>query len=169
MLAGLSDTRDLNFSDCHGLSGLTELLLDADHLLDQPRLVLAAQQFVSITCDENTRSFAEWSCGVPDGAGETPGLMLGIAGIGYALLRLLDGAWSCDYRPSSSARFSRPAFFKASRSTYSICAFTERSSSSDQRFMALRMSSLIRSGYAFLAATSVPAPQGLSFSTNYLR
>src|SRR5699024_3324053 len=40
----------------------------------------------------------------------------------------------------------RPALRSASRSTYSICAFRLRSSSSDQRCTAARISALMRSG-----------------------
>ena len=50
--------------------------------------------------------------------------------------------------------FNRPDFRSASRNTYSIWALTDRSSSSDQRFMASSTSGLMRSGYDFLAATS---------------
>src|SRR5688500_18586198 len=41
---------------------------------------------------------------------------------------------------------SRPALRSASRSTYSICALSERNSSSDQRCAAARTSALMRSG-----------------------
>src|SRR5690554_7541695 len=43
----------------------------------------------------------------------------------------------------------RPALRSASRSTYSICAFRLRSSSSDQRWTAARISALMRSGWLF--------------------
>ena len=74
-----------NHSLCHGDLGNLELLLQADQLLDDGRW--------RRRCDELAvgilKSMADhrWICGVPSGV-ETPGLMTGLAGIGYGLLRL---------------------------------------------------------------------------------
>lgn len=79
-----------NHSLCHGALGDIETLLtgalamgDADEkdVLERAR-----------ACAANVlahRDAAEWRCGVPMGV-ETPGLMPGLAGIGYGLLRLAD-------------------------------------------------------------------------------
>ncbi len=76
-----------NHSLCHGDLGNLELLLQASLTLDNPHLYdqvdrLASIIFVSI----NQHG---WLCGVPLKV-ETPGLMTGLAGIGYGLLRLAE-------------------------------------------------------------------------------
>ncbi|HEU0048056.1 MAG TPA: lanthionine synthetase LanC family protein, partial [Nitrososphaera sp.] len=72
---------------CHGDLGNMELLLEASNVVPDPRLRADLNRFVS-------RVFASikqfgWVCGIPDGL-ETPGLMTGLAGIGYGLLRLAE-------------------------------------------------------------------------------
>src|SRR5690606_29155511 len=57
---------------------------------------------------------------------------------------LAHALFSCEVDGVAFGR--RPALRSASRSTYSICALTLRSSSSAQRCTAARMSALIRSG-----------------------
>ncbi|CAN5852154.1 N/A [soil metagenome] len=70
---------------CHGDLGNVELLvkaataLDADHWLAEARRLAG-----SILADQAAHG---WRCGVPGGV-ETPGLMVGLAGIGYELLRI---------------------------------------------------------------------------------
>ena len=85
--SGMS-ARLADLSLCHGAAGNAELLLEADsHADDEARGLAealgreAAQRFGDGTFP--------WPCGVP-GGGETPGLMLGLAGIGYFFLRLHD-------------------------------------------------------------------------------
>lgn len=77
----------LNHSLCHGDMGNLELLLRAgevyaegemDDELDRLKAALAA-----------SLSGGKWACGTPTGI-ETPGLMTGLAGIGYGLLRLAE-------------------------------------------------------------------------------
>jgi type 2 lantibiotic biosynthesis protein LanM len=78
-----------NHSLCHGDLGNLETLLVASQVLDDPRWPaqvnrLAAMILESIECDG-------WICANPLGV-ETPGLMTGLAGIGYELLRLAEPA-----------------------------------------------------------------------------
>jgi lantibiotic modifying enzyme len=75
-----------NFSLCHGDLGNLELLLHAAEKLD-PGWREAVDQMAAIVVEALDRE--GWLCGVPLGV-ETPGLMTGIAGIGYGLLRLTE-------------------------------------------------------------------------------
>jgi len=74
-----------NHSLCHGSLGNIGALLTAAEALQDPRLTEAARQAGSQLVRQVQGQ--AWRCGVPDGA-ETPGLMTGLAGIGYGLLRL---------------------------------------------------------------------------------
>ena len=80
-----------NFSLCHGDGGNADLLLLGADLLRRPELRKEAESAAIRALDrfEDTRS--PWPCGVPS-AGESPNLMLGLAGIGYFFLRLHDSA-----------------------------------------------------------------------------
>jgi type 2 lantibiotic biosynthesis protein LanM len=75
----------LNHSLCHGSLGNIDLLLTAAHVLnrqeDHERLGLALSQVVKSIETHG------WATGVPLGV-EIPGLMTGLAGMGYELLRL---------------------------------------------------------------------------------
>ena len=70
-----------NHSLCHGDFGSLELLLAAGH--DE-----AADRGAAVLASIDRHG---WRCGVPTGA-ETPGLLAGLAGIGYGLLRAADPA-----------------------------------------------------------------------------
>lgn len=72
---------------CHGDFGNLELLLQAGHRLNDPTLLTQAYQLASLILDGAEKQ--GWLCGVPFNV-ETPGLMTGLAGIGYGLLRLAD-------------------------------------------------------------------------------
>ena len=73
-----------NHSLCHGDLGNLELLLQAGQVLPNPQWKLRTGRIASMILESiETRG---WVCGVPLGA-ETPGLMTGLAGIGYGLLR----------------------------------------------------------------------------------
>jgi lantibiotic modifying enzyme len=78
-----------NFSLCHGDGGNGDLLIMASDLLGRPEL----RQVVEISADRALNHFEDarmpWPCGVM-GAGETPNLLLGLAGIGHYFLRLYD-------------------------------------------------------------------------------
>jgi len=72
---------------CHGLAAVIELLRDAASILRDPSHLAAAFEVVEIVEQMVTASGGQWPSGVRDG-GENPSLMLGMAGIGGALLNL---------------------------------------------------------------------------------
>ena len=74
-----------NDSLCHGDLGNLELLIRArelGHEGDWERALAdqSARLVAKVAC-------GEWECGIPGGV-ETPGLMMGLAGVGYGLLRV---------------------------------------------------------------------------------
>ena len=75
----------LNHCLCHGDMGNLEFVLSATRLLSLPQYEEQVQHLTSMLLDSIERH--GWVTGVPLGV-ETPGLMIGIAGTGYALLRL---------------------------------------------------------------------------------
>jgi type 2 lantibiotic biosynthesis protein LanM len=77
----------LNHCLCHGDLGNLELLLQASLVLDDPKWHSAVNRLAAIVL-ESINQYG-WLCGVPLGV-ETPGLMTGLAGIGYELLRLAE-------------------------------------------------------------------------------
>ncbi|MEQ9672108.1 type 2 lanthipeptide synthetase LanM family protein [Coleofasciculus sp. G2-EDA-02] len=80
----------MNHSLCHGDLGNLELLLQASLTLNDPQW----QDHLNRLSAMILHSIDEygWLCGVPLGV-ETPGLMTGLAGIGYQLLRLAQPEW----------------------------------------------------------------------------
>lgn len=74
-----------NHSLCHGDLGNLELLLQASLTLNDPDWEMQVKRLAGMILDSIDRD--GWLCGVPSGI-ETPGLMTGLAGIGYGLLRL---------------------------------------------------------------------------------
>ncbi|MCC5643626.1 type 2 lantipeptide synthetase LanM family protein [Nostoc sp. CHAB 5824] len=74
-----------NHSLCHGDLGNLELLLQASLILDEPQWKTQLDRLSTIIL-ESIDKFG-WLCGVPLGV-ETPGLMTGLSGIGYQMLRL---------------------------------------------------------------------------------
>ncbi|HXT51019.1 MAG TPA: lanthionine synthetase LanC family protein [Thermoanaerobaculia bacterium] len=79
------------YSLCHGLGGNAELFIAAADVLGDARYrgVAEAVGDRGIQAVHLNRNL--WPCGVVSG-GETPNLMLGLAGIGYFYLRLYDPA-----------------------------------------------------------------------------
>jgi len=77
----------LNHSLCHGDLGNADLLVEASIKLKSDILRERVRSLGGIIL-ESIKSNG-WLCGVPMGV-ETPGLMTGLAGIGYGLLRLAD-------------------------------------------------------------------------------
>ena len=75
----------MNHSLCHGSLGNLELLLQSSLTLDN--LELKKRTYCIAAGILNSMKEYGWQCGVPLGV-ETPGLMTGLAGIGYGLLRL---------------------------------------------------------------------------------
>lgn len=78
-----------DFTLCHGLGGSIDFLLLLAEQMQRPALKHVAEQLGQLGLDVHQRSGLPWPCGVP-GAGETPNLMMGTAGIGYLYLRLHD-------------------------------------------------------------------------------
>jgi len=79
------------FSLCHGEAGNAELPLLAAEMLEAPEQARVAERVGWAGIERYGAPGAPWPCGVPEG-GETPSLMLGLAGIGYFYLRLYDPA-----------------------------------------------------------------------------
>lgn len=79
---------EANFSLCHGGAGLMELFTVAATELGDPDW-LARMAAVAVTGKEHLEAGRPWRCGVVEGT-ESPGLMLGLAGAGTALLRAAD-------------------------------------------------------------------------------
>jgi len=78
-----------NYSLCHGHFGNGELLIEARDLPGSPSDMAALHRLAGFALKTHHESDAPWPCGVLNG-GETPNLMLGLAGIGYFFLRLHD-------------------------------------------------------------------------------
>ncbi|MBE5096794.1 lanthionine synthetase LanC family protein [Bacillus thuringiensis] len=77
-----------NFSLCHGLSGNTDVLLYGNKILG-PKwsdVDTLARHVGQLGIEKYAKPGLPWPCGTV--AGETPNLMLGLAGIGYFYLRL---------------------------------------------------------------------------------
>lgn len=79
----------INHSLCHGDMGNLDILLTATQLLVDPSCKEEIQDVVQYIAPMLLDSIEtqSWISGVPHGV-ETPGLMVGLAGVGYALLRL---------------------------------------------------------------------------------
>jgi lantibiotic biosynthesis protein len=77
-----------NFSLCHGLTGSAEVLLYGRQVLGQEwtDTSMLALEVAEAGIDASKRRGGAWSCGIT--MGETPGLLLGLAGIGHFYLRL---------------------------------------------------------------------------------
>jgi lantibiotic biosynthesis protein len=74
---------------CHGLAGNLDLLINAADSQGRSHLRHSAETLGRQAAEYIQSSELPWPCGVT-GAGETPNLMLGLAGIGYFYLRLHD-------------------------------------------------------------------------------
>jgi type 2 lantibiotic biosynthesis protein LanM len=77
----------LNHSLCHGDLGNLEFLFEAGRLLGKAGLLDEVKRRAATILDSIEQQ--GWICGTPGGT-ETPGLMTGLAGIGYGLLRLAE-------------------------------------------------------------------------------
>lgn len=77
----------LNHSLCHGDLGNIELLVQARDILDASKWRTETARLTAMILESIQRH--GWLCGVPLNV-ETPGLMTGLAGIGYGLLRLAE-------------------------------------------------------------------------------
>lgn len=84
------DTGTLNFSLCHGLCGNAETLLEASRNMgltpEDDDCKHLCEEVAHQGLERHAHSGLPWPCGTH--TGETPGLMLGLAGIGHFYLRL---------------------------------------------------------------------------------
>src|SRR5262249_26297307 len=76
-----------NHSLCHGDLGNLELLLQASQTLGDPQWRAQVDSLATAIL-ESINQYG-WLCGIPLGV-ESRGLMTGLAGIGYGLLRLAE-------------------------------------------------------------------------------
>jgi lantibiotic modifying enzyme len=83
--------RGRSFCLCHGIGGNADLLIYASQVLGEGRWLRAAQAAGEMGAERIERKNRPWASGLPTG-NETPGLMVGLAGIGYFYLRLADPA-----------------------------------------------------------------------------
>lgn len=81
---------ELNASVCHGTAGLVDLFVDAGLVSGDPSWTRLAGEVAGVMLDD-ARRVGGWRSGVP-GGWPAPGLMLGRAGTGWALLRMADPA-----------------------------------------------------------------------------
>jgi hypothetical protein len=79
-----------NFSSCHGLAGNAEVLLYGHQVLGREWADghVVAFEVANAGIERYAKRGHSWPCGA--GGGETPSLMLGLAGIGHFYLRLRD-------------------------------------------------------------------------------
>lgn len=98
-----------NFSLCHGLAGNAELLIYGRHVLGREWMDKSslACEVGAAGIEASKRQGGIWPCGVDKG--ETPSLLLGLAGIGYFYLRLHNPA-------IPSILILRPEDFSSARS-----------------------------------------------------
>jgi lantibiotic biosynthesis protein len=78
-----------NFSLCHGQAGNADVLIYASEVLKEGSWLRYVEAIAQEGVERFERRGIPWPCGLP-GAGETPDLMLGLAGIGYFYMRLAD-------------------------------------------------------------------------------
>lgn len=78
-----------NYSLCHGAAGNAELLILAGQQLGRPDLTQIAEKVGWEGYQHYRLTDLPWPCGIAN-AGESPNLLLGIAGIGHFYLRLYD-------------------------------------------------------------------------------
>jgi lantibiotic modifying enzyme len=79
-----------DFSICHGGAAISDVLLEAGNGLDGANDCVRLASELGRWGIEGARHTGGFACGVPEG--ETPGLLLGFAGIGLLFLRLADPA-----------------------------------------------------------------------------
>ncbi|MGD9672113.1 MAG: lanthionine synthetase LanC family protein [Candidatus Nitrosocosmicus sp.] len=75
-----------DYSLCHGLTGVCETLLIADEIFETNSYSMLCKKVGKVGLNEFLEKGKEFHCGGPESG--VPGLMLGLAGIGYFFLRL---------------------------------------------------------------------------------
>jgi lantibiotic modifying enzyme len=81
-----------NLSLCHGVSSVAELHAMAGELTGDAGHLAHGRRLARWALDGTDAALGDIACGVP-GGGETPGLMLGLAGVGATFLRLSHPGW----------------------------------------------------------------------------
>jgi class II lanthipeptide synthase len=79
--------QDQDYSFCHGLGGICELLINA-HVILNDSSYMSYVYDMGVIGEKKYGFENSWPCGIL--IGENPSLMLGLAGIGYLYLRLYD-------------------------------------------------------------------------------
>ncbi|MFI0849632.1 lanthionine synthetase LanC family protein [Mesorhizobium sp. IMUNJ 23232] len=72
---------------CHGLGGVTELILLASEILNLPEHQQAARRLADLCLKIRALNGGKWTTGLA-GCTDVPGLFIGIAGIGVTMLRV---------------------------------------------------------------------------------
>jgi len=85
--SGLATETEYSFGICHGAAGNAELFLQAYEVLGDEAALADADRIARKGMEQHLGGGTPWPCGLED-AGEAPGLMLGLAGIGYFYLRM---------------------------------------------------------------------------------
>ncbi len=80
---------DRNFSVCHGLGSIIELFTYAYQVIGIKDYLELARKIGNLGIKNSSRHQGRWQCGIPGGE-QNPSLMLGLAGIGSAYLRLFN-------------------------------------------------------------------------------
>lgn len=90
-MSELAKATEYSFGICHGAAGNAELFLQAWEVLGDESARSDAESIARAGIERHLVEKAPWPCGLED-AGEAPGLMLGLSGIGYFYLRMHDRA-----------------------------------------------------------------------------
>lgn len=85
--AGNNFTTGDNFSLCHGLAGISELMIYASEVTNDTSYKVVAERIADLGVDSYGRDVRLWPCGTQ--YGQTPGLMVGLAGIGNFYLDMI--------------------------------------------------------------------------------
>jgi len=88
-LRGGTEMSQTNDSLCHGRAGNSETLIYGSQILGRPEWLQRAEEIGLREIETCAAQRLPWPCGTY-GSVEVPGLMLGLAGIGYFYLRLAD-------------------------------------------------------------------------------
>lgn len=83
----LIEQNQINYSLCHGIGGMTDFLATSGSLFDEESHLQSARIIASHAVENFGGTRNPWPCGQFDKL-DSPGLLLGTAGIGYLLLRL---------------------------------------------------------------------------------
>jgi lantibiotic modifying enzyme len=86
-MSEVAKATEYSFGICHGAAGNAELFLQAWEVLGDESALADAEHIARAGIEAHVRGEQPWPCGL-ETAGEAPGLMLGLAGIGYFYLRM---------------------------------------------------------------------------------